>query len=175
MNRTLANVSVTLALASLLLGACAQPPAADTRPNIVFVLLDDVRWDDLGAAGHPFVQTPNFDRVAHEGVLFRNTFAATPLCSPNRASILTGQYAHTHGIIDNVDRSEQSHRLVTFPRLMHDAGYERGIVVAAAQPTAEASAHRRATVPVANSALQNPVEERRPFLLGAVCVALYEL
>ena len=65
MNRTLVTVPVALALTSLLVGGCAEPPAADTRPNIVFVLLDDVRWDDLGAAGYPFVQTPNFDRVAH--------------------------------------------------------------------------------------------------------------
>jgi len=101
---------------------------ADEQPNIVFVLLDDVRWDDLAATGHPWVRTPNFDRVAREGVLFTNAFVATPLCSPNRGSILTGQYAHTHGIIDNVDRSEQSHRLVTFPRLLHNAGYESAYI-----------------------------------------------
>ncbi len=118
-----------LLLAIILFAACSQPePVADTRPNVVFVLLDDVRWDDLGAGGHPWVQTPNFDRVAHEGALFTNAFAATPLCSPNRASILTGQYAHTHGIIDNVDRSPQTHQLITFPRLMHDAGYETAFI-----------------------------------------------
>jgi N-acetylglucosamine-6-sulfatase len=114
---------------AILFTSCAEPePAADARPNVVFVLLDDVRWDDLGAGGHPWVQTPNFDRVAHEGALFTNAFAATPLCSPNRASILTGQYAHTHGIIDNVDRSPQTHQLITFPRLMHDAGYETAFI-----------------------------------------------
>ena len=109
------------------IGLAAHLPA-DERPNIVFVLLDDVRWDDLGATGHPWVRTPNFDRVAREGVLFTNAFTATPLCSPNRGSILTGQYAHTHGIIDNVDRSEQSHRLVTFPKLLHDAGYDSAYI-----------------------------------------------
>jgi N-acetylglucosamine-6-sulfatase len=107
---------------------CSEERPRDVRPNIVFVLLDDVRWDELGAAGHPWVETPNFDRVAHEGALFTNAFTATPLCSPNRASILTGQYAHTHGIIDNVDRSEQSHQLITFPRLLHDAGYESAYI-----------------------------------------------
>ena len=99
-----------------------------SKPNIVFVLLDDIRWDDLGAAGHPWVRTPNFDRIAREGAFFRNAFATTPLCSPNRASILTGQYAHTHGIIDNVDRRERSHQLVTFPRILNDAGYETAFV-----------------------------------------------
>jgi N-acetylglucosamine-6-sulfatase len=107
-------------------GAALASPA--TRPNIVFVLMDDLRWDDTGAGGHPWVKTPNIDRVAREGMMFRNTFAATPLCSPNRASCLTGQYAHTHGIIDNTDRSARSRELVTFPRLLHDAGYETAYV-----------------------------------------------
>jgi N-acetylglucosamine-6-sulfatase len=108
------------------LGAAIASPA--TRPNIVFVLMDDLRWDDTGAGGHPWVKTPNIDRVAREGMMFRNAFAATPLCSPNRASCLTGQYAHTHGIVDNTDRSARSRELVTFPRLLHDAGYETAYV-----------------------------------------------
>lgn len=98
------------------------------RPNIVFILMDDLRWDDLACAGHPFMQTPNIDRIAREGALFRNAFATTPLCSPSRASFLTGRYPHAHGIIDNTDRSAQSHRLVTFPLLLHEAGYETAYV-----------------------------------------------
>ncbi|MBI2687060.1 MAG: sulfatase-like hydrolase/transferase [Acidobacteria bacterium] len=94
------------------------------RPNIVFILVDDLRFDELGCTGHPFAQTPNADRLAREGALFTNTFAATPLCSPSRASFLTGQYPHRHGIIDNTDRSPQSHALVTWPRVLHDNGYE---------------------------------------------------
>src|SRR5262245_65302086 len=86
-----------------------QPP----RPNIFFILMDDLRFDELGCVGHPFVQTPSIDRLAKEGALFRNAFATTPLCSPSRACFLTGLYAHTHGIIDNVDRSRESHALVT--------------------------------------------------------------
>ncbi len=112
----------------LLIGAGCGSPSADSRPNILFVLLDDVRFDDLGFGGHPFVKTPNFDRIAREGMRFTNAFAATPLCSPNRASILTGQYAHTHGIIDNVDRSEQTHRLITFPLLLNQAGYQTAFI-----------------------------------------------
>jgi N-acetylglucosamine-6-sulfatase len=98
------------------------------RPNIVFVLVDDLRWDEVGCMGHPFVKTPHIDRIAREGVLFRNAFATTPLCSPHRACILTGLYAHGHGITDNTDRSAQSHRLVTFPRLLHDQGYATAYV-----------------------------------------------
>ena len=100
----------------------AQPPE---RPNIIFILMDDLRWDEID---YPFVSVPNIQRIAREGVRFRNAFVATPLCSPGRASILTGQYAHKHGIIDNTDRSPRSHELVTFPRLLHDAGYETAFI-----------------------------------------------
>lgn len=84
-----------------------------SRPNFVFVLVDDLRWDELGFSGHPFAQTPNIDRLAREGAMFRNAFATTPLCSPIRATFLTGLQTHSHGILDNVDRSPQSHRLIT--------------------------------------------------------------
>src|SRR5262245_23201100 len=111
----------------LLAALAALPPlpaaAAQARPNIVFVLVDDLRWDALGCAGHPFVKTPHIDRIAKEGALFRNFFVTTPLCSPSRASFLTGQYVHTHGIRDNTNRGPASHRLTTFPRLLHDSGY----------------------------------------------------
>ena len=96
----------------------------DERPNFLVVVVDDLRQDDLGAYGHPFVKTPNIDRVAREGALFANAFATTPLCSPSRANILTGLYARRNGITDNTNRSERSHELQTFPRLLDAAGYE---------------------------------------------------
>jgi len=98
--------------------------AAERRPNIVFILVDDLRWDELHCTGHPFVQSPHADRLGREGANFQNAFATTPLCSPSRASFLTGQYAHRHGIIDNTDRSKASHALVTWPRMLHDQGYD---------------------------------------------------
>lgn len=94
------------------------------RPNVIVIVVDDLRWDEFGAAGHPYVQTPHIDRLADEGVMFTNAFHAVPLCSPNRASILTGQYPSRHGIIDNVARSRASHRLQTFPMALHEQGYE---------------------------------------------------
>ena len=103
-------------------------PSPVSRPNILVVVMDDVRFDDLGFAGHPFVETPNFDRIAKEGMRFANAFAPIPLCSPNRACILTGQYAHTHGITDNRDRSEQSHRLATFPLALNRSGYDTAFI-----------------------------------------------
>ena len=97
-------------------------------PNIVFILIDDLRWDDLGISGHPFVKTPNIDRIGREGALFRNAFITAPLCSPSRASFLTGQYPHTHGITDNVDRSAASHKLITFPLLLQQSGYTTAFI-----------------------------------------------
>jgi N-acetylglucosamine-6-sulfatase len=115
-------------LALLLFSFCAGEEPEPERPNIIFILMDDVRWDDLGVSGHPWARTLNIDRIAREGALFENAFATTPLCSPNRATLLTGQYAHTHGIVDNVDRSELSHRLRTFPLILQEQGYETAFI-----------------------------------------------
>src|SRR6266576_1249900 len=113
---------IALLIFALLLLLPSNLAAADSpRPNIIFVLMDDLRWDELD---YPFVKVPNIQRIAREGVKFTEAFVTTPLCSPSRASFLTGQYAHKHGIIDNTARDVQSHQLVTFPRLLHDAGYE---------------------------------------------------
>src|SRR5215831_18903415 len=65
--------------------ARAATQAQQPRPNIVFILMDDLRFDELGCVGHPFVQTPNIDRLAKEGAMFKSAFATTPLCSPSRA------------------------------------------------------------------------------------------
>ncbi len=108
--------------------ACTAPKAPDERSNIVFVLVDDLRWDELGCMGHSVVKTPAIDRIAAEGALYANAFHTTPLCSPARGCFLTGQYAHTHGITDNTARNAQSHQLRTWPRLLHDAGYETAYV-----------------------------------------------
>src|SRR3546814_10264972 len=70
--------------------------------NVVFILADDHRYDAMGFMGKiPGLETPNMDRMAREGIHVKNAFVSTALCSPSRASILTGQYAHTHTIVDN--------------------------------------------------------------------------
>ncbi len=99
--------------------ACAQ----ENRPNFVIIVVDDLRFDEFGAVGHPYLQTPNIDRLATEGALFTQAYHSTPLCSPNRASILTGQYASRHGILDNTSRSHASHQLDLFPKTLQAAGY----------------------------------------------------
>jgi N-acetylglucosamine-6-sulfatase len=108
--------------------AWAAGVAAQDRPNVLLVLVDDLRFDDFSAAGHPFSRTPNIDRLAREGAMFRNMFAVTPLCSPSRANILTGLYTRHHGILDNTDRSPRSHQLQTFARQLHDSGYHTGFI-----------------------------------------------
>jgi arylsulfatase A-like enzyme len=97
---------------------------ARRQPNIVFILLDDVRYDDI--IDHPFAQLPNLARLRAEGTSFTRMFTSAPLCSPSRAAFLTGQYPLHNGIVDNGERAEQSHKIVTFPRLLHDAGYRTG-------------------------------------------------
>ena len=88
----------------------------------------DLRWDSLGVAGHPFVESPNIDRLAHEGALFRNAFVTTPVCSPSRASFLTGRYARAHRVRRNDNYSALSHMLITFPRLLKRNGYDTAFV-----------------------------------------------
>jgi len=94
------------------------------RPNFLIILIDDLRFDEFGAGGHPYMKTPHIDRIAREGAIFERAFHTTPICSPNRASILTGQYASRHGIIDNVARDAASHRLPNYHLELTRLGYE---------------------------------------------------
>src|SRR5947207_14978806 len=114
MNRVVMLAAVTLCLGQLLV-------AAEKRPNVVFVLTDDQRWYTISLNEPSQVKTPNIDRLGKEGVYFRNAFCTTPLCSPSRASILSGLYAHSHGVRDNF--TEYPNELPSFPRALHDAGY----------------------------------------------------
>ena len=97
---------------------------AANKPNLIVILVDDLRFDETGASGHPYMKTPNIDRLAREGARFENAFHTTPLCSPNRACIVTGQYASRHGIIDNVGREAMSHRLANYHLELQRLGYE---------------------------------------------------
>ena len=98
--------------------------ARQRKPNFLIVLIDDLRFDELGICGHPYMKTPHIDRIGHEGARFTSAFHTTPLCSPNRASILTGQYASRHGIIDNVARDAHSYRLPNYHVILQRLGYE---------------------------------------------------
>ncbi len=97
------------------------------KPNIIFILIDDLRWDHLSCMGHPFVKTPNIDRLAREGVHFTNAFCTTSLCSPSRASFLTGNYAHTHGVKDNLTPWDNDKNRTFFEGLKK-AGYRNAFI-----------------------------------------------
>jgi len=93
----------------------------DERPNIVFIIADDMAWDDSGAYGHPHIQTPNIDKLAQDGMRFNNAFLTTSSCSPSRTSIITGLYPH------NTD-AEQLHwplpsEKITFVEKLRASGY----------------------------------------------------
>lgn len=96
------------------------------RPDIVLILTDDQRHDAAGFRGHPYLETPNLDRMSRAGVVFDNAFVTTSLCSPSRASILTGRYAHRHGVIDNYTPVPQDLR--TFPETLRKAGYRTAFI-----------------------------------------------
>ncbi|MDP2998860.1 MAG: sulfatase [Bryobacterales bacterium] len=109
-------------------GAAAAPAllARSGKRNIVFILSDDHRWNFMGCTGHPWLKTPAMDRMARSGVLFQNAFVTTSLCSPSRACILTGLYAHAHGVMDNVTPLPAN--LTTFPEILQKHGYRTGFI-----------------------------------------------
>ena len=105
--------------------ACAGGAEA-RRPNVLFILTDDQRWDALSLAGNRHLKTPNIDRIGREGVYFRNAFCTTSLCSPSRASILSGLYAHRHGVIDNFTEYPEGFR--SFPMVLQGEGYDTAYI-----------------------------------------------
>ncbi len=115
---------ITLALLLPLAALAAAAPSP--QPNILFILCDDLRPAALGAYGSPHVKTPQIDRLAAEGVRFANMFCTTSLCSPSRASILTGLYAHKHGVRDNF--TELPTNLPHWPARLREAGYATAYV-----------------------------------------------
>lgn len=114
------------ALFTTLLLVCPALAADAKRPNVLLILTDDQRWDCLGVAGHEQLKTPHIDRLAKEGVYFKNAFCTTSLCSPSRASILSGLYAHKHGVSNNF--TEYPDKLGSFPQQLQAAGYTTGYI-----------------------------------------------
>ena len=112
----------------------ADDSARETRPNVLVILTDDMRWDALGTvqreqgnqALYPWFKTPHLDRLAAEGARFANAFVTTSLCSPSRASLLSGQYAHRHQVLNNF--TDYPHELPGYPRQLHDANYETAYI-----------------------------------------------
>ncbi|MFQ5792904.1 MAG: sulfatase-like hydrolase/transferase, partial [Acidobacteriota bacterium] len=103
-----------------------QTAAAHPGRNIVFILVDDQRYDAMSLTGHPYLETPHLDALARGGIFFENAFVTTSLCSPSRASILTGQYAHVHRVLNNSTRLNPA--TPAFPKELQEAGYETAFV-----------------------------------------------
>ena len=116
-------------VASLLIAtACLSSPlisvasSTEKQPtNVIYILTDDQRYDEMGFM-NPVLDTPNMDELAQKGIHFKNSFVTTALCSPSRASILTGQYMHSHGVVDNNKPAKEG--TVYFPSYLQQAGYE---------------------------------------------------
>ena len=115
------------------LSGCQRVPEdhQTKRPNILVLISDDQRWDQLSYADNPIIgelKTPNMDRLAQQGVYFRNAFITTPICAVSRASIMTGMYASTHGM--NHFRTPIAPDVLSksYPALLHDNGYRTGVL-----------------------------------------------
>jgi len=100
--------------------------AAKKKRNVIFIFIDDMRFDSMSCMNHPFLKTPNLDKMASNGVLFNHAYVTTSLCSPSRATILSGQYAHTHGVMNNSTLLPQG--TPTFPVELQKTGYETAFI-----------------------------------------------
>src|SRR5262249_5766655 len=125
-------------------GRAGEPKRKDPRPpNIVFILVDDLGWADLGCYGSTFYQTPNLDRLARQGVRFTSAYAAAPVCSPTRAGVMTGKHPArlhlTNFLVGNrwprgsplqpVNwRTGLPEQEVTFAQVLRQAGYVTGFI-----------------------------------------------
>ncbi|MBS0260345.1 MAG: sulfatase [Planctomycetes bacterium] len=128
----------------LLFGAATAEAGASTRPpNIVFILMDDMGWRDVGFMGNAFVETPHIDRLAKNGLVFTQSYSGAPNCAPTRACLMSGQYPPRHGIYTVVDPrqppgspwhrllaaeslSELNPRVVTIAEALQSGGYQTG-------------------------------------------------
>src|SRR5579884_43663 len=113
-------------VALLLCCPVAVAAAEGRRPNVLLIIPDQLRGQALGCAGNPDVRTPHIDRLAAQGVLFRRTFANTPVCCPARATLLTGKYPHRNGLVANDLRLRESQ--ATLAKLLRAEGYDTGFI-----------------------------------------------
>ncbi len=105
--------------------------ASGNKPNIIFVLVDDLGWRELGCYGNKFNETPNLDKLASQGMRFTDAYAAAPVCSPYRAALMTGQYPARVGITDYLRPNDAKHLstdYVTMADMLKRAGYATGII-----------------------------------------------
>jgi len=119
-------VSIVLIAILFLFSGCTEKESQS--PNIIFLLTDDQRWDAMGCMGNPDIITPEMDKLASHGVKFTNAFVTTPICAVSRASILSGQYARKHRIVDFSTHFSDSAYQNTYPMQLKKAGYRIGFI-----------------------------------------------
>ena len=124
--------TVTLAMQGCLsTSAQISNKASAQRPNIIFILADDLGWTELGCYGNTFNETPNLDKLAAQGTRFTNAYASAPVCSPYRAALMTGQYPARVGITDYLRPSDENHLStdhITIAEMLKRTGYTTGII-----------------------------------------------
>src|SRR5262245_37198910 len=111
-----------------LVAFCSISPAADDRPNILFIFSDDHAYQAISAYGSNRNQTPNIDRIAKEGMRFDRAFVTNSICGPSRAVMMTGKYSHLNGFPDNSAQAWFNGNQTTVSRLLQAAGYTTGVV-----------------------------------------------
>lgn len=116
------------ALASAPGAGVARAQGKTARPNLVFILSDDQRYDTMGAAGNKIIRTPAMDALARDGVRFTNAFVTTPICAASRASILTGLYERTHRYTFGTPPITDAHVDHSYPVQLKQAGYRTGFI-----------------------------------------------
>src|SRR5437867_2282326 len=107
------------------LGASLSAQTVRPRPNLLFIMADEFRWNAMGCAGHPVVKTPTFDRLAREGVRFSSCYTVSPVCSPSRASAFSGRHRHVHGVVTN--GTPAHHGEIFLPSILKHYGYHTAI------------------------------------------------
>lgn len=102
-------------------------PSLNEKPNIIFIMVDDLGWRDVGFMGSHYYETPNIDKLASQGMVFTNAYANAPNCTPTRACLMTGQYSPRHGVytVNNPDRGKSINRkLIPIPnKTILDSGF----------------------------------------------------
>jgi arylsulfatase A-like enzyme len=124
MHRKSPVFAAALGAAVLVLSAGLRPAVAARKPNFLFILVDDLGGTDLGCYGSTYYETPNLDRLAAEGVRFTDAYASCPVCSPTRASIMTGKYPARVGITDWIPGGDPKNRKLRCPRDLHQLPLE---------------------------------------------------
>ena len=105
---------------------CGKKDHTTGRPNILYIMTDDHAFQTISAYNDRLIQTPHIDRIAGEGIIFRNSFVGNSICAPSRATMLTGKHTHLNGQINNSVRFDSSQ--MTFPKLLQRAGYQTAMV-----------------------------------------------